>query len=107
MLGPGEQKQLLNELDDLHVTKMASYIENIDNFLKKCKYSDSTLKRRTKDELIDYVRMLESNLRGVLIQSERQRLILEKLSYNVSADELSKLSNEAQRKIVKWIMNYQ
>ena len=51
-------------------------------------YSDSTLKSMTKDELIDIIRCLESNLRNVHETNDIQRLLSEEK--NKTLDEVLK-----------------
>ena len=70
-------------------------------------YSDKTLKSMNKDTLIEFIRILESNLRGANETNDIQYhncLKLLKEERNKTIDEFAKKSNE---KITEFILQHQ
>lgn len=61
-------------------------------------YSDSTLKKLSKDELIKYIRLLQDNLQTLAIQAERVVEVNKKAFEYVSDEKQKKILEELSQK---------
>lgn len=62
------------------------------------RFSDSTLKKLRKDELIEYIRMLQENLQTLVIQTERVVEVNKKAFEYVSDEKQKKILKELSQK---------
>lgn len=62
------------------------------------KYSDSTLKKLSKDELIEYIRLLQENLQTLAIRVERVVEVNEKAFEYVSDEKRKEILKELSQK---------
>lgn len=62
------------------------------------KYSDSTLKSFSKDELIEYIRLLQENLQTLAIQTERVVEVNKKAFEYVSDEKQKEILEELSQK---------
>lgn len=62
------------------------------------RFSDSTLKSFSKDELIEYIRLLQENLQTLAIRTERVVEVNEKAFEYVSDEKQKKILKELSQK---------
>ena len=62
------------------------------------KYSDSTLKKLSKDELIEYIRLLQENLQTLDIQYKRAVEANRKMSECITEENMKEIQNELFKK---------
>ena len=62
------------------------------------KYSDSTLKKLSKDELIEYIRLLQENLQTLDIQAERVAEVNKKVFEYVPDEKQKEILKELSQK---------
>ena len=62
------------------------------------KYSDSTLKKLSKDELIKYIRLLQENLQTLAIQTKRVVEVNKKAFEYVSDEKQKEILKELSQK---------
>lgn len=62
------------------------------------KFSDSTLKKLSKDELIEYIRMLQENLKTLDIQYKRAVEANRKMSECITEEKRKEIQNELFKK---------
>ena len=62
------------------------------------KYSDSTLKKLSKDELIEYIRLLQENLQMLDIQYRRAVEANRKMSECITEEKIKEIQNELFKK---------
>ena len=62
------------------------------------RFSDSTLKKISKDELIEYIRLLQENLQMIYVQYERTVEVNIKLSECITEEKMKEIEKELFKK---------